>query len=125
MICRAVSDTGPVIMTAVVLAVLALLLLAIDKELQDRVRMAADYRNIGNVLGSGYNYDQRQDNYDQALEYHKKALEIHEHHQDRVGMAAAYNNIGGVLHYLGSYTQALDYYKKALEIHEQHQDRVG
>ena len=45
--------------------------LAIHEELQDRIGMAGDYINIGNVLD-------KQGNYDQALDYHNKALAIHE-----------------------------------------------
>jgi tetratricopeptide (TPR) repeat protein len=51
--------------------------LAIHKELQDRVGMAADYKNMGNVFYS-------QDDSDQALQYHTKALAIDEQLQDRV-----------------------------------------
>lgn len=54
--------------------------LGIHKELNDRVGLAGDYKNIGNVLGDmGKNQE--------ALESHNKALEIDKELNDRVGLA--------------------------------------
>ena len=61
--------------------------LEIYEGLNDRVGMAKDHSNIGNVLSS-------MGNYNEALDYHKKALEIREGLNDRVGMAKDYTNIG-------------------------------
>jgi tetratricopeptide (TPR) repeat protein len=64
--------------------------LEIDKELNDRVGMKGDYKNIGNVLGyMGKN--------EEALESHNKALEIDKELNDRVGLAGDYYNISFVL----------------------------
>jgi tetratricopeptide (TPR) repeat protein len=92
--------------------------LAINEHLQDRVGMAKDYGNIGNVL-------HERGNYDQALEYHKKSLAIYEELQDKVGMATAFGNIGIVLDKQGNYDQALEYHKKSLAIDEEFKDKTA
>jgi tetratricopeptide (TPR) repeat protein len=91
--------------------------LKIHQELNDKVWMAIDYRNIGAVLF-------RQGNYDQALQYHNKSLAIHKELNDKVWMAIDYNNIGAVLFRQGNYDQALEYHEKALHIQEEFDDRV-
>jgi tetratricopeptide (TPR) repeat protein len=75
--------------------------LKFHEELNDRVGMARDYMNIGNVLGHLYNYQE-------ALDSHDKALKIREELNDRVGMAACYLNKGSVLRSMGKSQEALD-----------------
>jgi len=64
--------------------------LKIHEELNDRVGMAKDYTNIGNVLGS-------MGKLPDALYSFNKALNIHEELNDRVGMATIYYNISFIL----------------------------
>ena len=92
--------------------------LAINEELNDRVGLANDYSNIGNVL-------RNMGKYQEALDSHNKALKIHEELNNRVGLAGDYNNIGLVLDDMGRLQEALDSHNKALRIHEELNDRVG
>lgn len=57
--------------------------------LNDRVGLAKDYKNIGNVLGN-------MGKIQEAIESHNKALEIDKELNDRVGLAGNYYNISFV-----------------------------
>jgi len=92
--------------------------LEIYDRIGDRVGLAGDYKNIGNVYyGMG--------DYPKALEHHSKALEIDEQLNNRVNLAKEYRNIGSAYHKMGDHAKALEYYNQALEIHKQLNDRVG
>jgi tetratricopeptide (TPR) repeat protein len=92
--------------------------IGVHEKLNDRVGLASDYKNIGNVLrGMG--------RYQEALDSHNNALKIHEKLNDKAGMANDYSNIGVVLGNMGKYQEALESHNKAHKIHEELDDRVG
>src|SRR5262249_53442645 len=64
--------------------------LNIHEELSDRVGMADDYRNIGNVLND-------MGDLQKALDNHNKSLIIHEELSDRIGMEGDYYNMSSPL----------------------------
>jgi tetratricopeptide (TPR) repeat protein len=92
--------------------------LIIDEELNDRVGLTKDHKNIGVVL---YYIGK----YQEALDSHNKALKIDEELNDRVGLAKDYMNIGNVLRNTGKLQESLDSHNKALKIDEELNDRVG
>ena len=68
----------------------------------DPVVLSAVY----NQLGNAYFYV---DNFQKALEYHKKDLELAERREDYAGMAKAYGNLGNTFKSLRQYPNAVRY----------------
>jgi tetratricopeptide (TPR) repeat protein len=92
--------------------------LAIHEELNHKVGLALDYRNIGVVLA-------KMGNLKEALDYLKKALAIREELNDRVEMARDYGNISVVLHNIGNHKEVLESVSRGLEILKEIEKKTG
>jgi tetratricopeptide (TPR) repeat protein len=92
--------------------------LAIHEELNDKVGLALDYRNIGIGL-------RKMGNLKEALGYHKKALAIHEELNDKVGIAGDYANIGIVFRKTGNLKERLESFSKGLEKLQEFEKKTG
>ena len=77
---------------------------------------------IYNQMGNAYFYLQ---DYNKALEYHKRDLEFSEQFGDEPGMAKACGNIGNTLQLLGDYDEAILYLLRNLDISQKAADATG
>ncbi|SEJ40432.1 Tetratricopeptide repeat-containing protein [Dyadobacter sp. SG02] len=82
---------------------------SIAKKQAFTLQLAAIYGNLGNI------YFDRQD-YNHALEYHRKSLQIHESLGDEQGMGNTFHNLGMIYRMQKQYDKALDYYNRSLAI---------
>jgi class 3 adenylate cyclase len=89
-----------------------------NEELGDKVGIAINFENIGNV------YDD-QSNYPEALQYYFKSLKINEELGDKRGIASNLDNIGILYRNQSNYPEALQYYFKALKINEELGNKSG
>ena len=80
--------------------------------------MAIIYNQMGNA------YFNLQD-YQKALEYHKKDLELSEQFGDDSGRAKACGNVGNALQLLGDYDEAILYLLRNLDISKKLNDSVS
>jgi G-protein signaling modulator 2 len=88
---------------------------------QEEFKLLQTMSIVYNQLGNGYFYLQ---DYNKALEYHKKDLEISELFGDEAGKAKACGNIGNTLQLLGDYDEAILYSLRNLEISRNLNDAV-
>jgi adenylate cyclase len=125
--------------------------LAVYEELGDRVGVARDTGNMGNVYADTGDYrralamfeelDDRASmaviagnignvhlstgDYPTALEHYHCALAMHEVLGDHSGVARAISNIGGVHEIVGDFQAALEHFQRALAMYEEMGDRNG
>ncbi|MBL4654234.1 MAG: tetratricopeptide repeat protein [Bacteroidia bacterium] len=92
--------------------------LEIDKELGNKINIAAWLGNIGIVY-------HEQGDYPKALKYYFEALEIIKELGLKAYMAAALGNIGSVYNGQGDYIKALEYHFKALKIDKEMGNKIG
>ena len=86
--------------------------LQIFLELNDKERIATEYRTIG----VDYNY---LSNYPRALEYLQKGLKIFDLSGNKLGMGTVYANMGITYTYLNDYPKAMMYHKSAITLYEE------
>jgi tetratricopeptide (TPR) repeat protein len=90
--------------------------LEIHRSLNDRPRMAYDYKNIGVAVRENGNLKE-------SLENHKQALSIDEDLNDKAAMSSDYANIGNTLRNMSQLPQSLKNHEKALAIDAKRKDR--
>ena len=89
---------------------------------QQRAKMLQTVAIIYNQLGNAYFNLQ---DYNHALEFHKKDLELSEQFGDESGKAKACGNVGNTLQLLGDYDEAIYYLLRNLEISKKLNDVVS
>jgi len=92
--------------------------LSINKEINDEIGIARNYRSIGNL----YYY---QVNYVDAKEYYNKALEIYERLKDEKGIADCYTYMGNVESDSENMDIGFEYYARSNTILEKLNDALG
>ena len=86
--------------------------LAMSEESGDKIRMATQYGNLGNVC-------EIKGETDKAIDYLKKSLQIESQLDRKEGMAADYGNLGICYQAKGDFDQAEQHYAKSLALNEQ------
>jgi G-protein signaling modulator 2 len=93
-----------------------------DMDDQEKLRLLQMLSIIYNQMGNAYFYLQ---DYQKALECHKKDLDLSEKFEDESGKAKACGNIGNTLQLLGDYDEAILYSLRNLEISKRLNDTVS
>jgi G-protein signaling modulator 2 len=93
-----------------------------DMDDQDQLRLLQMLSIIYNQMGNAYFYLQ---DYQKALDCHKKDLDLSEKFEDESGKAKACGNIGNTLQLLGDYDEAILYSLRNLEISKRLNDTVS
>ena len=76
-----------------------------------------DYGNLGNAYYS-------LEDFQKAIDYHKRHLKISKEVGDRAGEGRAYCNLGNAYYSLGDFQKAIEYHKQHLKISKEVGDRA-
>ncbi len=96
--------------------------LSLEEQHHDKLAMAMEYGNCGNIF---YKIGKL----DEAIEYYKKSLEIHAKYKDEQSMAADYNNLGAITSLVGNIEfnknlleEGIEYLKEAISFNRKIND---